>query len=282
MTALTVPLNAIRPLVSNMFRVPGHPSFTAACFAGDHWSLGPLQKPEDVALYRAFADQVEQALSCIGAIRAFCPNPVPSNGEIVPCERLDRMLRLGRVTMYRSQPNPADGTFLSVPGDAGVFSAGGCGILVLVHGLTMIFAHASRESLIDRTWVETRGAEQARQKDMVDNALDALNIRRHQMSEVHAFLLYFIHPDEFVHRFDDKVHGEYNRAAAEILPQEFPGAAWKTDDGVHIDLPAVATLQLMRRGVLLQNINRDHQYLSNELPTTRKQGGRYLAAIVRN
>jgi hypothetical protein len=118
------------------------------------------------------------------------------------------------------------------------------------------------DSIID-TWVE----------------LNPLNT-----SEVHVWPLYFIKPRDFAHRADDPdlKHQGYNRAAMELLPKQFGVECGTVDDeAIYLDLPHIARRQFLRRGIPARNIHMEHAYLADELPTTRKGGGRYLVAIVR-
>lgn len=275
----------IPPLVRFPFTVPWSKTrFTVACFEGTDWSLGPLQEPEDVAKNRALATRINDALHGLGATIAYAPNPTAFNGEVISPVDLDRNLKLGEVHMRRNRSWPADSTFLIYPGNAGVFSAGGCGVIVIGYRNDLLFGHAGRESLLDRHYVETEGAARSRPADLIDNMLDALGIDSDTAQEVWAWPLFFIKPEDFVHRFDDPDprHAPYNQAAARFLPKTYAEYGWVDKDAVYIDLPNIAACQLMKRGVPRGNINLDHAYLADELPTTRKGGGRYLVAVVRH
>ncbi|MBP9711124.1 MAG: hypothetical protein KBD50_02620 [Candidatus Pacebacteria bacterium] len=274
----------IEPLVKSCFKVPGSTvQFTAACFEGSNWSLGPLQEPEDVAKNPDLAERLNNALRGLGATIAMAPNPTAFNGQVISPVDLTRNLKLGEVHMRCNRSWPADATFLHYYGNAGVFSAGGCGVMVIGYRNQLMFGHAGRESLIDRRCVETEGQDRSRSGDLVDNMLDALDVDIDTAKDVWAWPLFFIKPQDFVHRFDDPDarHAPYNQAAARYLPRTFAEFGWIDSEAIYIDLPKIATSQLMKRGVPRNNINLDHAYLADELPTTRKGGGRYLVAIVR-
>ena len=140
--------------VRNELTVPrGALYFTTACFAGPgkEWSLAPLQEPADVKKNPVLAGKLREALTSLGADRLYAPSPVKANGEIIEPTMLNRPFVLGKgVRLFRNPRMPADGTFLRGAGDAGIFSAGGCGVIAAALGDRLIFAHAGRESLIDR------------------------------------------------------------------------------------------------------------------------------------
>jgi hypothetical protein len=275
----------LSPLVYNRFTVHGSGvEFSASCFQGKDWSLGPLQKPEDVEKHPTLAAKVNAAVGGLGGRRAYAPNPTKFNAQIITPSRLNHLLRLGDVDLYRNQDRPADGTFLVAKGDAGIFSAGGCGVLVVAYKNYLIFAHAGRECVLDRTRVETLGKNMAREYNSVVNYVFAmLGVPDHELNQVYAWPLYSIHPEEFAHHFNDKKYGAYNRAAAQYIPKFYGEECAIIDhDAVCIDLPQLMKTQLIMEGVPPQNIFLDHAYLSDELPHTRNGGGRYLVAVVRH
>ena len=288
LTAADQSVSAIPPLVENKFTTREGITFTAACFEGKEWSLAPLQKAEDAGIHAAFALKLGTALSGLGAKRVYSPNPTKFNGEIIQPEILERTILLPglhwTVHLYRNQGVPADGTFLVKAGDAGIFSAGGCGKIIAAYGKKLLMAHAGRECLIDRREVLTLGKERSRSQDLVENMFDALEVPASRLHLVQVWPLYFIKPENFVHRFDDPDpdHAEYNRCTGKHFPLVF-GSHFGTQDGsgVCIDLPRIARFQFMQRGVLSENIHMEHAYLADELPTTRNGGGRYLVATVR-
>jgi hypothetical protein len=276
---------AIRPLVHNRFKTEHGLVFTTSCFEGKDWSLAPLQNAEDAKTQAQFAGRLGAALGGLGVKRAYAPNPTAFNGHVVAPEELKNEIPLpGGVRLYRYRETPADSTFLTQWGDAGIFSAGGCGKVVVAHRKDCLFGHAGRESLIDRQEVKTLGREKSRPYGVVENMLDALHKRNADMRYVHVWPLYFIKPTEFVHNFDDPdpERARYNRAAGKYFPVLFGSQyGWQDEQGVYIDLPRIARFQAIRCGVLPENIHMEHCYLADDLPTTRNGGGRYLVATVR-
>ncbi len=264
-------------------RVP----FTAACFAGPgkEWSLAPLQKPEDVKANSPLVHKLQRAAKWLGADRLYAPTPVDSNGEIISPAQLSRVFILGSgVTMFRNPAVPADGTLLRDPGDAGIFSAGGCGVIVTTIDDRLIFAHAGRESLIDRARI--LDGRPRRHESVVDSIMEAyhgLGYTSHQLTRLKVWVFYSIRPEDFLHEFNDAVHSTYNCRVGTDVHARLGRGARRVRDGIELDLPAIAQAQFVQLGVPERNIRLEHAYLADELPHTRRRGGgRYLVAIVRS
>lgn len=276
----------IKPLVHTCITVPGgRLVFSSACFPGDHWSLKRLREPEDGLRHAVFAEEVGCALRGIGVRRAYAPNPTEFNGALIEPHELHFPILLPHgVVMYRNTAQPADATYLTKSGDAGIFSAGGCGMVVVAWGELLLFAHAGRESLLDRSEVCTQGAQRGRPQGLVDNLVDALCAKGAHTRDLYAWPLYFIKPRHFVHAPDDPVHGEYNRGAIAYIPAHYGAHCGKvTRAGLLLDLPRIVQTQFVRRGVPKTNVSLAHAYLEDELPTTRNsENGRYLVAAVRH
>ncbi|HEY5383398.1 MAG TPA: hypothetical protein VIJ88_02495 [Candidatus Paceibacterota bacterium] len=284
MLVTEVPPVAIKPLVCNKIEA-GKSAFTAACFEGTDWSLGPIQKSEHVQANLGLASQVGAALWGLGVRRAYAPSPIEFNARIINPKILDRDIPLPYgVHLFRNQEVPADGTILRKQGDAGVFSAGGCSVVVATLGDEIIFAHAGRECVLDRTRVLTDGMEKGRWvESVVDNIVSALTPHHNLRQYLRAWVFYSIKPEDFVHRSDDPdpKHAAYNKAAADYLPQKFGSEfGWAEKAALYIDIPRIIKAQFHRLGV--EHVSLEHAYLANELPHTRNGGGRYLVAIVRN
>jgi hypothetical protein len=292
-SALAEQPRVIEPLVKNWFHVPGggnSPTFTAACFRGANWSLKPLQRPAD-ARAPANADLVSRlndALLGLGAEIALAPYPGEKfTGRVVSHHYLEYHLKLGGVYLWRNRDIWADSVALFRPKISGIFSAGGCGIVVMAYKDQLLFGHAGRESLLDRMEVLTNGRKKMRPKSLIGNMFEALKVPAGKEDQVYAWPLYFIKPEEFRHNlFEPKLrHRIYNKAAASFLPKRYgEDFGWIEHDIVYIDLPKIAKFDLMECGVPERNIMMEHCYLPDELPTTRKGNGtdRYLVVVVRH
>lgn len=275
------------PLVQNSFTSLEGIRFTTACFQGpgNEWSLGLLQDPEDVARHSLLTQRLRDAMRHLGADRVYAPSPIKFNGKIIQPAELSRVFNLkGGVLLFRNAGMPADGTFLRADGHAGVFSAGGCGLTVAILRDHLIFAHTGRDCVIDRQRVLT-GVPSREKESVVDSIIDAfcaLGYNEKHFCDLSVWVLYSIKPRDFLHRFDDAQHGEYNRRVGSDLARRTSAGVRTTPTGFQIDVPAIVRSQFLAYGVPSENIRLDHAYLNDELPTTRRGGGRYLVAVVRN
>jgi hypothetical protein len=280
-------LERIKPLVSATSEVPGQARYTVACFEGNSWSLARLQKAGDEKKAPELASMVNRALLGLGAHLAYAPTPVKFNGKLVrPDALMHERIPLGDIMLYRNPANPADGTWLPSRGCAGIFSAGGCSLIVATLGKEMVFAHAGRDCVIDRKRIVTRNNKEGRHYESVVNSIIAsLAPSRFLCAQMHVAVYYSIRPEDFRHDFDDanSDHVAYNTAAAHILRREYGEECGIVDSrGIGIDVPRIIRAQFYAQGVPRENISLELAYLSDELPTTRRGGGRYLAAVVRN
>lgn len=280
-------LEHIEPLVSAASEVPGQARYTVACFEGSDWSLARLKRSGDEKKEPEFANRVNRALQSVGARLAYAPTPTKFNGEVVRPSTLTReRIPLGNITLYRNPDAPADGTWLPNKGCAGVFSAGGCSLVVATRGAKIIFAHAGRDCVLDRTRIKAYNCRVGRHHEsVVDNVIGQLAPERSSRKEVHVAVYYSIKPEDFRHDLADKnpEHIEYNKAAKSMLPLEYGRECGIVDSrGIGIDVPRIIRAQSLALGVPKEHVCLEHAYLSDELPTTRRGGGRYLVAVVRN
>ncbi|HET8581159.1 MAG TPA: hypothetical protein VFL98_01670 [Candidatus Paceibacterota bacterium] len=279
----------VLPLVDQMIGTRSLP-VRIAIFGSrhDNWSLKNLQRPEDAETYPEFVARIRAAISGIGGGRIFAPNPVaPSTGAICQQEDLIRHIDLGgRMEMHRNQDLHADGSFLRQMGDTGIFSAGGCGMLIAIRGTSVVFAHVSRESVFDRIAVMSRGERQDESRPyfgVAEAAIAALDAKEHP-DEVFAWPLFGLPPDSFEHSFEHSQYGAFNIALGEYLEAHHSRtAAPITDDAVYPDLSQLVRERLELAGVPHGQICMDHAYVPETVPTTRNGGGsaRYLVAAVR-
>ncbi|MDB5225295.1 MAG: hypothetical protein JWL87_247 [Candidatus Adlerbacteria bacterium] len=279
-------LEEVKPLVRNKIAVPGGPTFSAACFEGRNWSLAPLQKAGDEDKNPDLAMRVGQALHGLGAQYAYAPSPVKFNGKIIYPIAMGETIPLWKSVLYRNAQAPADGTWLPGPKTAGIFSAGGCSMIAVTLRHEMIFAHAGRDCVIDRERIKTRNHKRGRHHESVVNSIvSALAPAQYLRRHLRVWVFYSIKPKDFLHKLadEDPEHLKYNVPAADMLPQEYGDACgWVDEKGIYINVPTIIKAQFAELGVPSEQINLEHAYLADELPTTRNGGGRYLAAIVRH
>lgn len=280
-------LERIEPLVSATSEVPGQARYTVACFEGSDWSLKPLQRAGDEKKAPELAGKVNRALRGLDAYLAYAPTPVKFNGKLARPETLMKeLIPLDDILLYRNPGCPADGTWLPNKGCAGVFSAGGCSLIVATLRQEMVFAHAGRDCVIDRTRILTSNRELGRHHEsVVDSIVAQLASSRFLRERMRVAVYYSIRPEDFRHDFADAdpKHAAYNKAAAKMLRREYGEECGIVDSrGIGVDVPRIIRAQFMAYGVPREHISLEHAYLCDELPTTRRGGGRYLVAVVRN
>lgn len=282
-------LERIEPLVSATSEVPGQPRYTVACFEGSDWSLAPLQRAGDEKKAPELAGKINRAGRSLGARLMFGPTPVEFNGELArPDTLMKERIPLGDIMLYRNPAVPADGTWLTDKGHAGVFSAGGCSLVVATLRQDMVFAHAGRDCVLDRTRILTCNRKAGRHHEsVVDSIVSRLAPSRLLRQHIQVAVYYSIKPGDFRHDFADNnlEHAGYNKIAAHLLPQEYGQECGIVDSlGIGIDVPRIIRAQFVALGVPREHISLEHAYLCDELPTTRRGDGtgRYLVAVVRN
>jgi hypothetical protein len=272
--------------------------FSTACFVGEgmELSLRPLQNRGDEKKHPALAERISGAVRHIGGETIYAPYPAEFNAQIVSPTELNKMLILnGAVRMFRNATKPADGTFLRHQGDSGIFSAGGCGLIVATLGDRLLFAHAGRDCVINRSRV--LGKADARPfESVVDSIADEFREQRedNDLSGMHVWALYSIKPGDFLHKFkltaedvaDEEKRHEFMRYN-ERLPDDMRSRGLQSGirvnaEGIEIDVPEIIRLQFRAYGVPAEHIHLEHCYLSDDLPTTRRRNGRYLVAVVRH
>ncbi len=266
-------------------------AFTVACFSGYDWSLRVLQRSGDENIHPEYSRMLGEALQSIdgtGPQQIYAPTPTRFNAKVILSSVLRHdapiMLPCG-IPLWRNLEMPADGTFLG-PSEAGIFSGGGCGMVVAALDGYVVFAHAGRESLLDREFVLSHGLRRGRPADLIDNMLDALCCTEENAGQCYMWFFYFIRPELFGHRLDDPTHTAYNAAAHVFLPEEFPNSFGYIKNGaIFIDLPQIARAQAMKRGVPRANIDMRNCRLHESAPTTRDTKdptSRYLAVVLRH
>lgn len=264
--------------------------FTAMCIPGpgSTLSLAPLQEPKDVEKNPELVTTLRDISRSMEADKIYAPTPTKANAEIIEPTALKLSFVLGNgVVMFRNPAKPADGTLLRQPGDACIYSAGGCGFIAATMDDYLVVAHAARESLMDKQRVLT-GQSSRHHESVVDAIVDTFRDLGYEQFEIAArlrvWLLYFIKPMEFFHPKADPEHPEhkdYNNKVAPYLAEHLGTGFTEWADGVRLDLPLIAAAQFKKHGVPAKHINLGHSYLADDLPTTRNGGGRYIVAIVR-
>ncbi|HVY72551.1 MAG TPA: hypothetical protein VG984_00640 [Candidatus Paceibacterota bacterium] len=270
----------------------GNIRFTASIFGSkdENLSLAGLYGPQDVLKRRGFCDALKYELTGLGARRVFAPTPVDPEGKfkaiLIPPHELTTKIPLGHgLNLWRNRAKPADGTLLQQVGDTGIISAGGCPTIVATYRDKCIFAHAGRDCLIDRKWIDSRFTQRGRQHgSVVDSIIQTLKTSEpFEADDVEVWVFWAIKPENFYDNLDDPKWGKRNRETFNYVQGRFGKAAYEQDGRlIGYDLPVMIGALFAQHGVL--NIYDDHAYLPDEFPTTRTKGQermRYLSAFVR-
>lgn len=268
--------------------------FTAACIGGrDDWSLKHLYRG-DAEFDQELALDLGQALAPLGAEQVYAPTP-GFNAAFIDREKLTEFVHLERnftglsMRAWRNKMLPADCAPLYHPGAAGIFSAGGCPVVVATHGRHAVFAHAGLKSVLDPALVQG-DIDKRREHESVANtvmwALHRMEPGSFNPREVEAWVLQSIRPQDFVYKFHEGAGSEreFSQALWEYASRYSGKAAYRDGVGVYLDIPEILRDQFLDLKVPAGNIHiGDFSYLPANLPTTRNGGGarRYLAAVVR-
>lgn len=265
--------------------------FTVRLVGGDrNWSLGNLYTQQDAYTHTELAQDLRFQLETIGAEHVFAPTPTKFNGKIIlPSTLTTRIVLSDKLVLLRNKEDPADGTFLQAQGDAGIISAGGCPIIVASYLGQLIFAHAGRDCLIDRTWIDTDYTEKGRPNEsVVDSILEAFKATRPDRvfnpDNVEAWAFGSIQSKDFYDDLEDPLWGTRNQKTSDYIRERFGEEAVDCEGPfVGYDLPVIIKEQFARHGV--RHVNTAHASLPSWFTTTRSKKDkdkRLLIAVVRN
>lgn len=268
-------------------------SFTAALIGGRDWSLRNLYgaNPD-----RELALELGQALKPLGAEQVYAPTP-GFNAEFVEREQLTDFVHLTRypdmdsMRIWRNKSLLADCASLHHPGAAGVFSGGGCPMMVATHGRHMLFAHAGRGSVLP---AHVEGVDQkGRRHESVANtafaAFERMEPGSFNAADMQVWMFWSIRPEHLRHDFDNPLHREKSSRIAKYVQRYGTEAGYEDGNAFYLDLPGVLRQQFLTLGVSHRNIHVDEEYsyLPDSMPTTRSEdpverNKRYLVAAIRS
>lgn len=253
---------------------------------GMELSLAQLKEPEDDEKNPDLCGNIHAALHPHGAKTLFAPTPTKANTEIIEPTKLTSVFRLGKgMRMFRNYEKPADGSFLRNPGDTGIFSASGCGLIVATMGDRFVFAHAARDSLIDRGRILT-GTCSRQHESVIDSIIAAFRDFGFENIDIktrmQVWLFYFIRPEDLRDSYDHPEHGPYNYKVGRDVRDNL-GLRMYDDAAreIMLDLPVIAEAQFISQGISTRRIHLEHCYLPEGMPHTRNGGSRSLLAIIR-
>jgi len=245
-------------------------SFTFACF-GKHykgqqaanWSFAPLQKAEDAAQNAELCARLSEVFEALNVRVVLAPSPADSNGLFVSKALLSQEIPLTpHISLLRNGAYSADAAKLN-PGEAGAFSAGGCPLIVAKSRNNFLFAHAGRNSLIDRERIMRSSDRPLRlQESVVDTVM--LHLRA-PADEVRVWVYGALHPDRYLHPLSGP-YAAFNQSLRAYAPrrwgEEAASSMQEADGALRLDLPRLIRAQFARHGV--SQVNLQHAYLDNE------------------
>ncbi len=265
--------------------------FSAYGIAGDqNWSLGGLYKQQHVEENPQLVDALIDELEDIKARRVFAPRPTAFNAKLIKPKDLSTTIYLGvlpylDLPIHRNYDVPADGTSLDHSGDTGMISAGGCPTVVVAYKSTLLFAHAGRDCVLDRSWFKS-GVPGRKYESVVHSLIEELRGKHPELDLhfVYVWVFWSIPTEQFDHPITGLEHTHWAKAADYVFKQYGSEAAVKDGAVVKFDLPVIIHEQFAQMGVPSANIDaHTHAYLPDEFPTTRNGGGRsYLVLIKRH
>ncbi|HEX8994154.1 MAG TPA: hypothetical protein VF803_02780, partial [Candidatus Paceibacterota bacterium] len=164
-------------------------------------------------------------------------------------------------------------------------SAGGCPIIVAALDDKLVFAHAGRDCVLDRTYIESDGSRKGREHEsVVDSVCAALEATSSSVRYARVHVLGSIRPEHFMHPFGHSKHGDYNAHLYRFLKRYYPDCyQYEKVTAIGPDLPRIIRQQFVDRGVLESQVRLEDAYLPEGL-SARFQGGnadRYLTVVVR-
>lgn len=232
----------------------------------DNWSLSPLQEDGDQYEHPELAARLSAALAVAGVQRAFATSPTKFNAEMVRQEDLHKRIMLPDLLLFRNNMRPADGTEL-LPLDAGLISTGGCPVIVMVWRERVRYAHAGRDCLIDRVYIEHEGRHRGmfrKHGSVCDALVDSIGVPRELRHEVSVWVFGSITPKDFPHPLNHPKHGTFNRQLHYFLrrARRYPSdCALASNDVLYLDLPKLIRAQLCMLGLRDDHIHTLGAYL---------------------
>lgn len=237
-------------------------AFTACCF-GDHfggygntnWTLGRFYQDtyeEDDCLLR----QITHVTDIFRSGRVFAPSPALFNAKI--CSQKDMRGKapiplLNGKSVHRNKDCPADGTYLN-PGEMGIISAGGCPLIVATCKNRLIFAHAGRDSLIDRKLIQS-GVPGRERESVVDSIVEQF-AEDIDFWSIHVYVYFALNPWVLSHPLNSPEYGTFNQKMFDYVGKKWKeGCATIEEGAVHLDLPLLIRRQFEQQGLPPLNIH---------------------------
>jgi hypothetical protein len=278
-----------RPTSETLEFALGGLKFKAGIFGGRDWSLKDLYSGGDVEHHPDLVADLADALSSLGATRAFAPTPTKFNGELVYPDALQTLIPLRPgLSLWRQHGVYADGTLLERAGDACIFSGAGCSMIVAAYRGKCVSTHAGRDCVLDCVCVQSAGRTKGRQRESVVDSTMAMLRHGHetdfQPRDVEVKVLWSIKTNDFPHPPKGRPATEYDKNVYEYVTARWGrSAAFQKQQGgaAHLNIPGIIMRQFMDHGVFESKIDLRHTWVPHGYSTTRNgKPGRYLAIVV--
>lgn len=225
-----------------------HAIYRTSCTSGRNWSLAQLHDTQHPGAHAEFLDALGRELSDLGVTHALAPSVNAMSGRTIDSALLTESITLPYgVTIFRNRAQPADAVSLK-PGETFIMSGGGCPIAVITGPDLCIVAHVSRDSAIDRGYVET-GMAMRTHLSVIDAMSEEL-VPEGCRPEALVCRQFFALPAEaFGHPHDHPEHGRYNRRVGPVLARLYgAGATYREGASTFIDMSVLIEQQARRRG----------------------------------
>lgn len=209
-------------------------------------------------------------LRSYGLSRVFVPDTTRSTAVVTDAP-------VGRFTPVNQFPN------ISIAGAEAAFGSlwngyatwvGGCLTLVALGGPHILFGHAGRDSLLDRSRIAGNTAGVRRYESIVFSIADAFAKRGVRAADISLFGFFGIAPELFDHPFEHPEYGEFNRKMVAYTNARWPGSF----KGTHLNLGRLVQAQAREAG-FAQGLCVGEIHESETFPTTRhptRSQDRYL------
>lgn len=193
----------------------------------------------------------------------YAPSPVTFNSAILPPERFrhpeKRVISFNGKHLYRGLE--ADGVSDLRINDGYVMSASDCALLVVMHRKKVWAAHAGRNSLLDRRYIDV-GIQSKLHHSVVDAIME--EIPEKSRSETKVFIGFTISKgSHFEYPIDHPTYGESNDNMLKWIAKEFSPESERGRFGLdfwqrgQIDIKWLIAAQCKRYGIREENIHAD-------------------------
>lgn len=266
-----------------------------------NWSLKGIER------FSEHTDSHHHIIKALGSIpkaqKILAPSPDTFNAAIIDGKK--GMLQAGCIVNAIKETNiralyrgpKADGIVLREPTETFAMSSADCALIVIKAGNSVVAAHAGRDSVLDRIFIDSDGEKKGRDYFSVVDAAMASIPSSFPKKDIEAYIGFSISKGQhFAHPFDHPVYGASNQKMIHHLERYFPSSEDDYfDEGFwyrgEISLSWLIGEQLKKHGVsqietdpMCTFLDKDASDRPLWFSQRRKEdnGWRNLVAVVRN